>query len=262
MGRIITFYGLDHKTGVSQTAQAAAESIAERYPYLKVLLIHTEGEGGEEYAPRIRQSVEDLKPYLLEQVLDGREAAEQAQYKGNLYIIGGDGSAGSAEGYMPEMAEYMLAVFAQDFDLVLCDSGSRIDHPLALGSLFCAARIYYVLAQSEVCLKRAERQLPLLGSLNLSEARLVVNRFDRASAFDAAYVSKRLEKDPAGFLTLRPSRRAADAEVEGRSLYSFKESPYRKDVDALAEDIVRTFHLAKEENEKKWLRKSSVSAKP
>ena len=261
MGRIITFYGMDHKSGVSQTALGISESIAERYPYLKVMLVHTEGAGGEEYSPRIRQSAAELRPYLLEQVLDGREAAEQAQYKGNLYIVGGDGAPGSGEGYMPEMAEYMLAVFAQDFDLVLCDSGSRLDHPLALGSLFCAARIYYLLNQSEVCLKRAQRQLPLLEQFGLSEARFIVNRFERVSAFDTAYISKRLEKDPAAFLTMRSSKRAQDAEVEGRSLYSFKEGPYRKDVDAAAEDIVRTFHLAKEENEKKWLRKNSVSAK-
>ena len=35
----------------------------------------------------------------------------------------------------------------------------------------------------------------------------------------------------------------------------------RKDIDALAEDIVRTFELTRDGKEKKWFRKNSASAR-
>ena len=45
--------------------------------------------------------------------MDGQEIGEKAQIKGNLYIVGGDEEPGSSEGYLPDMAEYMLDAFAQ-----------------------------------------------------------------------------------------------------------------------------------------------------
>ena len=261
MGRIVTFHGIDHKAGVSQTALGTAESLSENYPYLKILLIHMEGRSGREYAPQIRESLETVRPYLQDRVLDGREVGEKAQYKGNLYIIGGDENPGSAEGYLPDMAQYMLDGFAQNFDVVLCDSGSEIEHAMALGALFSADRLYLVLSQSEICFRRAEWLTPLYEKLDLAEERFVLCRCDKNSPFTAAYAAKRLETDADRIFSVRVSKKGSDAEIENRSLYSYREGPYRKDIDALAEDIVRTFELTRDGKEKKWFRKNSVSAR-
>lgn len=261
MGRIVTFHGIDHKAGVSQTALGTAESLAENYPYLKTLLIHMEGRSGREYSPQIRESLETVRPYLLDKVLDGQEIGEKAQIKGNLYVIGGDENPGSAEGYLPDMAEYMLDVFANVFDVVLCDSGSEIEHAMALGAMFSADRLYFVLSQSEVCFRRAEWLSPLYGQLDLAEERYVLCRCEKNSPFSAAYCAKRLECDPKKVFSVRMSKRGSDAEIENRSLYSYREGVYRKDIDALAEDIVRTFGLVRDGKERKWLRKSSASAR-
>lgn len=260
MGRIVTFHGADHKAGVSQTALGAAESLAENHPYLKTLLVHMEGRSGTEYAPQIRESLQTLRPYLTDRVLDGREIGERAQYKGNLYIIGGDEDPGSAEGYLPDMAQYMLEEFAQHFDVVLCDSGSEIEHAMALGALFSADRYYFVLSQSEVCFRRAEWLLPLYEKLDLAEERFVLCGCEKTSPFTAAYAAKRLQTDGEHILSVRASRRGSDAEIENRSLYSYRESTYRRDIDAVAEDIVRAFELC-EGKEKKWFRRNSASAR-
>jgi cellulose biosynthesis protein BcsQ len=252
---------MDHKAGVSQTALGIAESLAENYPYLKVLLIHMEGRSGREYAPQIRENLETIRPYLQDRVLDGRETGEKAQYKGNLYIVGGDENPGSAETYLPDMAEYLLASFAEVFDVVLCDSGSELEHAMALGALFSADRLYYVLTQSELCFRRAEWLLPLYEKLGLAEGRFILSRCDKNSPFSASYSIKRLQTDPDAFSSVRLSRRGADAEIEGRSLYSYKESGYRKDIDLIAEEIVSAFGLVKGGKERKWLRKSSASTK-
>ncbi len=261
MGRIISFFGADHKAGVSQTALAAAESLAENYPYLKVLLLHMEGRSGREYVQNLREDLEGIRPYLLDRVLDGEEAGDKAQYRGNLYIIGGDEAPGSAENYSLDMAEYMLGVFAQVFDVVLCDSGSDMEHPMALGALFSADRLYYVLSQSEICLKRMERLLPLFEKLDLAEGRFVLCGCDRNSPFSPAYCAKRVETEPSRMFPIRLSRKAADAEIEGKSLYSYRESGYRRDADILAEDMVKAFGLVKGGKERSWFRKSSASAK-
>ncbi len=261
MGRIVTFHGIDHKTGVSQTALGTAESLAENYPYLKILLIHMEGRSGREYAPQIRESLESIRPYLQDRVLDGRDLGEKVQYKGNLYIIGGDENPGSAEGYLPDMAEYMLDAFAAEFDVVLCDSGSEIEHAMALGALFSADRLYFVLSQSEICFRRAEWLLPLYGKLDLAEGRFILNRCDKNSPFSISYAAKRLETEQDHIAGIRMSKRGVDAEIENRSLYSYRENTYRRDIDAVAEDIVRTFELTRDGKERRWFRKSSVSAR-
>lgn len=261
MGRVITFHGTDHKTGVSQTALGTAESLAENYPFLKVLLIHTEARSGLEYAPQIRETLESVRPYLLDRVLDGRDEGEKAQYKGSLSIIGGDETPGSAEGYLPEMAEYMLDAFAEAFDVVLCDAGSELEHAMALGALFSADRIYYVLSQSEVCFRRTERLQPIYRQLDLPESRYILCDYDKNSPFNAAYSAKRLETDPDEIFCVRSSRKGSDAEIEARSLYSYKESIYRRDIDAIAADIVQTFGLVRGGKEKTWFRKNSASAR-
>ncbi len=262
MGRIVTFHGADHKAGVSQTALGTAESLAENYPYLKVLLIHMEGRSGREYAPQIRECLEDIRPYLQDRVMDGQEIGEKAQYKGNLYVIGGDENPGSAEGYLPDMAEYMLDTFAGLFDVVLCDAGSDIEHAMALGSLFSADRIYYVLSQSEICFRRAEWLRPLYEKLELEAGRYVLCGCDKNSPFTASYSAKRLGADSVGLFCVRASRKGADAEIEGRSLYSFRESSYRRDIDAIAGDIVKAFSLVRGGKERSWFRKNSASARP
>ena len=261
MGRIVTFHGTDHKAGVSQTALGTAESLAENYPYLKILLVHTEGRSGREYAPNLRESLETVRPYLLDRVLDGEEIGDKAQYKGNLYVIGGDENPGSAEIYLPDMAEYMLDAFADCFDVVVCDSGSEIEHAMALGTLFSSDRIYHVLTQSELYFRRAEMLLPLYAKLGLSEGRFVLCKCDKNSPFSPSYSAKRLQIDPGELFSVRVSRKGSDAEIEGKSLYSYREGPYRRDIDAIAEDIVRTFELVKGGKERKWLRKSSASAR-
>ena len=261
MGRIITFHGVDHKAGVSQTALGTAEYLTENYPYLKVLLIHMEGRSGREYAPQIRESLETIRPYLSDHVLDGRETGEKAQYKGNLYVIGGDENPGSAEGYLPDMAQYMLDEFADCFDVILCDSGSEIEHAMALGALFSADRLYLVLSQSEICFRRAEWLLPLYEKLDLAETRFVLCRCEKTSPFTQSYAAKRLETEADRIFAIRASKKGPDAEIEERSLYSYRESLYRKDIGAVAEDIVRAFDLTRDGKEKRWFRKNSASAR-
>ena len=261
MGRIISFHGADHKAGVSQTALGVAESLAENYPYLKILLIHMEARSGREYAPQIRETLQTIRPYLIDRVLQAREIAEKAQYKGNLYIIGGDEEAGSAETYFPDMAEYLLDAFASCFDVVVCDSGSELEHAMALGALFAADRLYHVLSQSEVCFRRAEWLIPLYEKLDVTEGIYLLSGCDKNSPFTVSYGIKRLQTDAEHFTSVRFSRKGSDAEIEARSLYSFRESSYRKDVDFIAEDIVRAFDLVKGGKEKRWVRKNSVSTR-
>ena len=150
---------------------------------------------------------------------------------------------------------------ADCFDVVVCDSGSEIEHAMALGALFSSDRIYHVLTQSELYFRRAEMLLPLYAKLGLSEGRFVLCKCDKNSPFSPSYSAKRLQIDPGELFSVRVSRKGSDAEIEGKSLYSYREGPYRRDIDAIAEDIVRTFELVKGGKERKWLRKSSASAR-
>lgn len=232
---IISFHGSDHKVGVSQCAQGFAELLAHKYPDKSVLLVHTDSRSSE-YFQGVRESIRDIRPYLGDRVADVNELAEKARCKDNLHIIEGDSDFGSREAYLPEMAEYLLKALEQHFDLVICDSGCELDHGLSLGALFCSRRIYTVLSQSEICLARTQWAAPLWERLRIEASGYIICKYDKSSPYTPAYVAGRLGIENSRLLTLRNSRYSADAESEHRSLYSYGEGAYVKDLRAIEED--------------------------
>ena len=230
---IITFHGSDHKSGVSQTARGFAECLAAAFKYKKILLIHTD-RAGSSCCPGVRESLADVRPYLREKMMDAEELAGRARLKDNLYIIGGDPDPESGRRYLPDMSEYMLTSFAKVFEYVICDSGSDAEYGLCLGSLLAADMVFMVLCQSEICLRRAEWLKPLYDKLSLKDCSYVLCKYDKNSPYDPDYVEERLGLNKGSLLYIRKSRHGEDAELENRSIYSFSEPGYRKDIALLA----------------------------
>ena len=113
-------------------------------------------------------------------------------------------------------------------------------------------------------MKSAEDYLEMM--LMLQEKHGYIRSVDIAAALgvskpSVSYAAKRLETDADRIFSIRASKRNSDAEIENRSLYSYRESTYRKDIDAVAEDIVRAFELTRDGKEKKWFRRNSASAR-
>ena len=144
------------------------------------------------------------------------------------------------------------------FDLVICDSGAEIGHPLSLGSLLCADGVYIFLRQSEICMSRAEWLLPLYADLRLNVCGHVLCKYELNSPYSVSLAALRLGIDD-GILSVHRSRLGQRAETECRSLLSIAERRYRKDIARLAEEIMCSAGVQKEGVG--WLRKSIASEK-
>ena len=237
MKKIFSFYSSDHRTGTSMLAQCAAERLAERDRSKKVLLVQSRGCGGSDYSPQLRESVGRLKPYLAERLINAEEIKRKAVWRDNLSVIGGPDDPCGASDIYPEMGEYLLRTLAPYYDVVICDGGADIEEGLALGSLFASDSIYMVLAQSENCLRRYEWLLPVYRQLSLVAERFVINSFSPASPYTEGYICDRLGIPKTAVRKVRCSDFGQTAETDARSLVSYRDKGFLKDIDELVTEI-------------------------
>ena len=238
MKKVFTFHGADHKCGCSMLSQCVAERIAQENSSLSVLLIHAEQSEGTGYSPHVRESMERIRPYLAERLLDISDIVQRSGYRDNLSIIAGTDRPGSSELFHPDMAEFFLGSMAQNFDIVVCDSGANMEHGLSLGALFASDSIYMVFEQKENAFKHYEWLLPLYGKLGLNISGFVINRFTANSAYTREYVKKRLGTTRDRLFTVRGSDFGILAEIDEKSLLCYKDPGFTKDIDMLARDII------------------------
>ncbi len=238
MKKIFTFHGADHKCGTSMLAQCTAERIAVRRPELKVLLIHAEGAWGLDFSPKVCETFDKIGPYLAQRLVDVNELAEKCLYKQNLFIIGGAAKHGSISFYHPEMLEYLLEGLAEKFDIIICDSGSRVEHGLALGALLAADCVYMVTTQAESAMKRFERMSTLYEKLGIHINKFIVNALQKSLINTPEIIALRTGFDIKDILCVKKSFYGADAEHDGTSLLAFREKPFIKSIDLIADSII------------------------
>ena len=238
MKKIFTFHGADHKCGCSMLSQCVAERVAQKRGDISVLLLHAEESEGCGYAPMVGESMERIRPYLADRLLDVGDIVKKSEYKDNLYVIAGTDRPGSSESFHPDMAQYFLGAIAGSFDIVICDSGANIEHGLSLGALFASDFIYVVLVQQESAFRRYEWLQPLYGKLALNIGGYVINRFIPQSGYTRDYVRRRLKTKRDRVFTVKESAYGKVAEIDEKSLLAYKDAAFAKDIDALADDII------------------------
>lgn len=244
MKQICTFFGMDHKCGSTMVAQSVAESLAAKFQNRKILLIHTECDGNNIFSPNVGESLENIQPYLTERLIDMGEIAEKSRYKDNLYIIGGNYKPGSTSNLSPEMSEYLLDAAAELFDMIICDSGADLEHGMSLGSLFAANHIYLVTTSSEATVRKGEYSVSFFRQINLPITKLVVNKYSKRSVNSIDLISERLGFNKENLFVINESDNGDRAEHEERSIYSMKDSRFRKEIDRIADDIAERLSYA------------------
>ena len=237
MSRVVCFHGADHKCGVTMLTQCVAERISQLEPSLKVLLVHSEGRGGTDYSPMVSESMENIKPYLSGKLLDPAELLGRARWRGNLFVIGGAGETGSIFSYHPDMGKYMIESLRGSVDVIICDTGSEIEHGLSLGTLLAADSIYMVMTQQESAVSALENKHLLYEKLGIDAGALIVNKHDKGSPYTVKYLAERLGVPAGKFRTVRRSDYGIQAETDARPLVSYSGSAFRKDIDAVAREV-------------------------
>ncbi|MBQ4506290.1 MAG: hypothetical protein II971_03470 [Firmicutes bacterium] len=234
MRKVVSFMGGDHGVGTTMLTESVCSVISAAHPGIRLLLIHAQSPGARSYMGSPGLCADELIPHLEKQNPDVEEIMERSRLEGGIHVISSGSRLGSASDMHPDSAAFLLDVLRERFDLILCDAGCEIDRGFSLGLLMASAQVWPVLVQSENCLRRYEWLRPLFGRLGLKLSGLVINRFDPASAFSAGYICQRLDSSAESVMSVRSSRFGVQAETEGRLLLSFRDSSYRKDVEALA----------------------------
>lgn len=254
MSKLFVLHGADSKVGVSMVTQSLAEATATRLPDRKILMVNLQGRYGASYTDYVGESVEGLRHYLDNRILNKEDLLAGCRYRQNFYIIGGVSSIGDERCYQPDMSNYLLSELMEEFDLILADSGSELDNGLALGALVMADEIWMVLTQQESALSRYEKLKHLYYQLQLKFSRVLCNRFEPEEAHTEQYLAKRLELEPSILRTIRNSENGWRAEAEAKTLLAYRGRQYRADIDRLVGEILSLAGLetGEETKKKRW----------
>jgi MinD-like ATPase involved in chromosome partitioning or flagellar assembly len=257
MKNVFAFHGVDHKCGTSMICQSVAERIAEEFPGITILVVHTEGRSGIDYSIGTEESMDRIKPYLEEGILDVDEVFTKSKWKDNLYMVAGSSQMDSAHSFHPDMSDCFLTSMKPRFDLILCDSGSEIEHGLALGSLFSADGVFIVVIPGESALRRYEALSSLYQKLELNILGYIINCFNTQAPYNKAYLKDRLNLPEELSFTVQEAAQGRQAEAEGHTLLYYRNIQYGKDITSIANRILNHAGFDQLRERKKTLWKNS-----
>lgn len=222
MNNVFAFLGSDHKVGTSQIAQCTAELLSKTCSDKTVLLIQCDGGRGSEYCGKVRESVDRIRPFLAQSIVNIDEIKEKAFYKDNLFIIGGQLKPGMNEYLTPDMSEILIDAVRKTFDYVIIDSGSNIDDGFALGATLAADKVFMILNQRESALGRYEWNEFMFDRIDLHFDKFIINMFNHSSAYETSYITERLMIDKNDILIVHRTKSGEMAEIKAQSLINFK----------------------------------------
>ena len=229
-GKIITFLGPDHKVGTTTIAKAVAQDIARKNPEKKVLFIDAEGEYLGMWDAGIPKILEDKQDNIA-------SIMKMARQKDNLYVIKSTRAENAA--FHPDMAEFFIQTLkdSSGMDFIICAAG-EIEHSMALGSIFAADAVYVVLTHGpycEGCLRRFEWMRCLYEKLAINIKGLIINRYDKLSAYSPMYIMERLQVDES---MLYKVRTAKNIDRDRFSLAEKDNLAFSKDIGMLVKEII------------------------
>ncbi|MGI6732831.1 MAG: hypothetical protein ACOX4J_01465 [Anaerovoracaceae bacterium] len=254
MSNMYAFHGADAKTGTTMITQSVAEFIADNVKDIKIMMISLHGRPGTEYVDRVGESIEGIKLHLSNRLLDPGRVIEGCRRSDNFYMLGGVESIGQVRSYHPDMAEYLLESMESEFDLILADTGNEIDNGLAVGALERIEERYCVITQQESILSRYERIRPVYERLGIDFSSYIVNKYDMQDPCDLRYIGERLSISRERLLKVEASGYERQAELDHRTLLSYKNEAYCKDIRLIANRILEHAQMdpVHVERKKKW----------
>ena len=254
MSNIHVFHGADGKTGTTMITQSVAELIASNYKDIKVMMIAMHGRPGTEYVDQVGESIEGVKLYLSNRLLDSQKLIEDCRKTDNFYMLGGVKSIGQVRSYHPNMAAYLLESIESKFDLILVDGGNDIENGLTVGALEYMGEKYCVITQQESILRRYESVKPIYEELGITFSLYIVNRYNDGDACDLYYIGERLSLDQRELMKVEASGYGRQAEWDHRTLLAYKNEGYFRDIHSIANRVllqaqIDPIHMGRK---KKW----------
>ncbi|MEA4987775.1 MAG: hypothetical protein VB095_06920 [Anaerovorax sp.] len=258
MKNLIAFHGSDHKVGTTMISQSVAELISKNRKDIKILWVVFATGDGKEYANYVSQSLEGLRLQMYSQILNDTEVMHACKQSENLYMLGGIKNFLDKRNYFPEMTKYFLNCIKDKFDLVIADCGNDLDCGLTTGALESSGLLYLIVSQRESSLRQYELKLDFYRRLDMNVTGIIVNHFQEDDPLTLDYIGKRFALSYELFFRVQDSKFNRQAEMNERSILSYGDNSYYKDIAKIADSILKKCELGclnkeEEKRKKRWI---------
>lgn len=234
MKNLIAFHGCDHKVGTTMLSQCVSEYLAESCRNIRVLWMVCSRGGGEDYVTSVGETVEGLRGYLDNRLLNMEEVVQSCRKTDNLYMLGGVRSLIQERYYFPKTAEYLLNCMEQCFDVIIADCGNTIDNGLAVGALSYGGHNVLVTRQSEIALGRMNFIKDIYNQMNLTFSHVVINGFSEERGMFPREITERLDMKDLSYHLICQVDQPLRAEQEKHTLLSGGSRHFRRDIAELS----------------------------
>ena len=250
-GIAIALHGGDHKTGVTMLTQCIAEHLAEHLKDQTVVQASLQGNPGGDYCQASVQSVEGMRSYLEQNVLNCGELLRECKVQERLYLVRGIWRPEQRRLYHPEVAVYLTEQLRREAAFVVADTRSEAHDGLAVGALGAADLRCLVLTQQGSVIARWERSRGLYRRLRIDFSMMIIDRYLPEATYTKEYMAERLGFPPDCILTVDDSPYGARADGEKKSLLKYRDERFRQGIDRICRRFTEYAGLNYSE-EKRW----------
>ena len=254
MDKLYAFHGADRKAGVTMISQSVAECIAEAAPGARILLLILNGRQNIQYLREDTVPIDNYRSKLESGIRISVSDIKAAEGFRNLFVISGVKKEEEQRFYMPAVVKQLLANVADDFDVIIADTGSELDNGLAIGGLSEAKKTYMILAQNEATIRRYENQSGLYSEIRMDFDSVIINKYMEKDPYSAGYIKKRLGLDDKNVYTVRLADTGRKAEIEYKTIKALANEKYERDIEKIASDIIKDLGLEirNEKRKNRW----------
>ncbi len=256
-GMNIALHGGDHKVGVTMLSQCIAEHLAEHMEEKPVIDVALHGDFGGDYCNAAVASIEGMRSYLEQKVLNCREMLRDCKIEEQLYLLRGVSQPEQRRMYQPEISQYLMEQLRNEMAFVVADTGSEADNGLAVGALRAAEFRCLVLTQQESMVGHWEKNRNLYRRLGIDFQLILVNRYLPEAPYTKEYLAERLEFPADHILTVSDSPYGLQADGEKKSLLKYKDERFRQGIRQLCQRLAEYAGLDYPgERRRKWWKNS------
>jgi MinD-like ATPase involved in chromosome partitioning or flagellar assembly len=232
--KIVTFIGADSKVGVTMVSQSIAEIISVNTDLKVCFMLLNECKGGNYFQNPQNKSIDNIRSKLSSKLINNEDILNVSiRINKKLYIIPGPADILNMRYYFPEDLELLIDKASKMFDILIIDSGSKIDSALTTAALNSTCHKILVTTQQNNAINNYEKissQIFDLMGLNYKEFMIVINRYRNLTyLFSVSELTNMFQMIPLGFL---PDVGMIDwqAEYHRKSLLSYKNDMYTSQI--------------------------------
>lgn len=219
-------------------AQSVSEIISRENRELKVLFASLNGRESIEYVREAPPFIDSLKMHLDNHMINEQDFLKTCQYSENLYRLAGLSNEQEERYYFPDTTRYLLETVASEFDIIIVDSGNKIDNGLAVGALSVAKEVLLVLTQQETALRRFEKTKEIYAGLGFQLSTYIINKYQDMDPYSIKYIKERLDIPEHSIYNVESAGYSRQAEIDNKTLMEYRNDKFTQDIINIANYIL------------------------